>query len=136
MPLRSSNAPSAQTPAPSPSSNQGACGEPSTIDSTTMSRPLAAAPPKADILRGWIKTTKDAILVFEATRVGIVPRVTRRFHDLEKRSIIQSGAILVFTEEESGIKRWTDPFLWSASRMQGNFLVRELVGYRAILQPV
>lgn len=101
-----------------------------------MSRPLAAAPPKADILRGWIKTTKDAILVFEATRVGIVPRVTRRFHDLEKRSIIQSGAILVFTEEESGIKRWTDPFLWSASRMQGNFLVRDLVAVRAISQSV
>ncbi|KAI8983162.1 Gti1/Pac2 family-domain-containing protein [Trametes punicea] len=89
-----------------------------------MSCPLpASAPPKADILRGWIKTTKDAILVFEATRAGIVPRVTRRFHDLEKRSIIQSGAILVFTEEESGIKRWTDPYLWSASRMQGNFLM-------------
>ena len=85
---------------------------------------LAPTPPKPDILRGWIKTIKDAILVLEATRVGIVPRVTRRFHELEKRSIIQSGAILVFTEEESGIKRWTDPYLWSASRMQGNFLVR------------
>lgn len=87
------------------------------------SPPTAAAPPQPDILRGWIKTAKDALLVFEATRVGIVPRVTRRFHELEKRSIIQSGAILVFTEEESGIKRWTDPYLWSASRMQGNFLV-------------
>ncbi|TBU25640.1 Gti1/Pac2 family-domain-containing protein [Dichomitus squalens] len=63
------------------------------------------------------------MLVFEATRAGIVPRVTRRFHELEKREIIQSGAILVFTEEESGIKRWTDPYLWSASRMQGNFLM-------------
>lgn len=63
------------------------------------------------------------MLVFEATRVGIVPRVARRFHELEKRSIIRSGAIFVFTEEESGIKRWTDPYLWSASRMQGNFLV-------------
>lgn len=87
------------------------------------SPPTAAAPPQPEILRGWIKTAKDALLVFEATRVGIVPRVTRRFHELEKRSIIQSGAILVFTEEESGIKRWTDPYLWSASRMQGNFLV-------------
>ena len=67
------------------------------------------------------------MLVFEATRVGLVPRVTRRFHELEKRNIIQSGAIFVFTEEESGIKRWTDPYLWSASRMQGNFLVRVLV---------
>ncbi|TFK84170.1 hypothetical protein K466DRAFT_234386 [Polyporus arcularius HHB13444] len=85
--------------------------------------PPSATPPKPDILRGWIKTTRDAMLVFEATRVGIVPRVTRRFHELEKRSIIRSGAIFVFTEEESGIKRWTDPYLWSASRMQGNFLM-------------
>ncbi|RPD56291.1 hypothetical protein L226DRAFT_469157 [Lentinus tigrinus ALCF2SS1-7] len=80
-------------------------------------------PTKPEILRGWVKTTRDAMLVFEATRVGIVPRVTRRFHELEKRSIIRSGAIFVFTEEESGIKRWTDPYLWSASRMQGNFLM-------------
>ena len=84
---------------------------------------VTAAPPKTDILRGWIKTTRDALLVLQATRVGIVPRVTRRFHELEKRSIIQSGAVFVFTEEESGIKRWTDPYLWSASRMQGSFLV-------------
>ncbi len=63
------------------------------------------------------------MLVLEATRAGIVPRVTRRFHEVEKRNIIQSGAIFVFTEEESGIKRWTDPYLWTASRMQGCFLV-------------
>ena len=66
------------------------------------------------------------MLVLEATRAGVVPRVTRRFHEAEKRSIIQSGAIFVFTEEESGIKRWTDPHLWTASRMQGCFLVSGL----------
>lgn len=76
-----------------------------------------------NIFRGWLRTTKDALLVFEAGRKGIIPRVTRRFHDAEKRDIIKSGAILVFTEEESGIKRWTDPFLWSASRMLGNFMI-------------
>ena len=74
-------------------------------------------------MRGWIKTTTDALLVIEASRTGAVPRVRRRFHEIEKRQIITSGAILVFAEEESGIKRWTDPFLWSASRMQGHFLV-------------
>ena len=90
---------------------------------------------KADILRGWIKTTEDALIVLEATRAGLVPRVTRRFHELEKRAIITSGAILVFTEEESGIKRWTDPFLWSASRMQGHFLVSHLrAGYPVVLR--
>ena len=83
----------------------------------------AASEGEKPVLRGWIKTTADALLVFEGARVGAVPRVRRRFHELEKRALITSGAILVFAEEESGIKRWTDPFLWSASRMQGHFLV-------------
>jgi Gti1/Pac2 family transcription factor len=77
--------------------------------------------------KGWLRSTYDALLVFEAARRGIVPRVTRRFHDIEKRNEIQSGSVFVFTEEESGIKRWTDPFLWSASRMLGNFLVRHVL---------
>lgn len=78
--------------------------------------------PTANVFRGWIKTTEDALLVFEAARKGIVPRVTRRFHKLEKDSILTSGVVVVFTEEESGIKRWTDPYLWSASRVMGNFV--------------
>ncbi|KAI1787638.1 Gti1/Pac2 family-domain-containing protein [Ganoderma leucocontextum] len=104
--------------------NGGAQREPSGL--YPCRRPTAVhvhTPRKPDILRGWIKTAKDAMLVLEAARSGIVPRVTRRFHEAEKRSIIQSGAIFVFTEEESGIKRWTDPYLWTASRMQGCFLM-------------
>lgn len=34
-----------------------------------------------------------------------------------------SGAVFVFGEEESGMKRWTDGRLWSPSRISGNFLV-------------
>lgn len=75
------------------------------------------------VFYGWIDSTWDALLILEAARKGIVPRVTRRFHDLEKRNMIRSGAVIVFTEEESGIKRWTDPYVWSASRMLGNFMV-------------
>ena len=99
--------------------------QPASSESVSPSPSPQGSPPprKPDILRGWIKTARDAMLVLEATRAGIVPRVTRRFHEAEKRSIIQSGAIFVFTEEESGIKRWTDPYLWTASRMQGCFLV-------------
>lgn len=79
-----------------------------------------------NIFYGWIDTTWDALLILEAARRGIVPRVTRRFHDIEKRNMIRSGAVIVFTEEESSVKRWTDPYLWSASRMLGNFMVRGL----------
>lgn len=37
--------------------------------------------------------------------------------------MITSGSVFVFDEEESGIKRWTDGFFWSPSRILGNFLL-------------
>lgn len=72
---------------------------------------------------GWIKTTGDALLILEAARRGMIPRVTRRLVDSE-RKMISSGSVFVFDEDESGIKRWTDGFYWSPSRILGNFLVR------------
>jgi hypothetical protein len=40
-----------------------------------------------------------------------------------ERRMITSGSVFVFDEDESGIKRWTDGFFWSPSRILGNFLV-------------
>jgi Gti1/Pac2 family len=71
---------------------------------------------------GWIETTGDALLILEAARRGLIPRVTRRLVDSE-RKMITSGSVFVFDEDESGIKRWTDGFIWSPSRILGNFLV-------------
>ncbi|TFK22853.1 hypothetical protein FA15DRAFT_621866, partial [Coprinopsis marcescibilis] len=71
---------------------------------------------------GWIDTTGDALLILEAARRGLIPRVTRRLVDSE-RKMIASGSVFVFDEEESGIKRWTDGFFWSPSRILGNFLL-------------
>ncbi|KAF5355600.1 hypothetical protein D9757_012904 [Collybiopsis confluens] len=71
---------------------------------------------------GWIETTGDALLILEAARRGLIPRVTRRLVDSERR-MISSGSVFVFDEEESGIKRWTDGFFWSPSRILGNFLL-------------
>lgn len=71
---------------------------------------------------GWIDTTGDALLILEAARRGLIPRVTRRLVDSE-RKMITSGSVFVFDEEESGIKRWTDGFFWSPSRILGNFLL-------------
>ncbi|KAI6024209.1 Gti1/Pac2 family-domain-containing protein [Pisolithus marmoratus] len=56
---------------------------------------------------GWIETTGDALLILEAARRGLIPRVTRRLVDSE-RKMITSGSVFVFDEDESGIKRWTD----------------------------
>ena len=72
--------------------------------------------------QGWIETTGDALLIFEAARRGVIPRVTRRLVESE-RKMITSGSVFVFDEAESGIKRWTDGFFWSPSRILGNFLL-------------
>ncbi|KAH8105347.1 Gti1/Pac2 family-domain-containing protein [Cristinia sonorae] len=71
---------------------------------------------------GWIETTGDALLILEAARRGLIPRVTRRLVDSE-RKMITSGSVFVFDEDESGIRRWTDGFFWSPSRILGNFLL-------------
>ncbi|KAF7721894.1 hypothetical protein EC973_003962 [Apophysomyces ossiformis] len=75
---------------------------------------------------GFIETTADTLLIFEACRRGLLPKINRRLQDRERGSI-RSGTVFVFDEKESGIKRWTDGLVWSPSRILGNFLIyREL----------
>ncbi|GAA5866334.1 hypothetical protein JCM3774_006619 [Rhodotorula dairenensis] len=77
--------------------------------------------------RGFVETTLDALLVLEGCRRGFLPKITRRLQEFEKRALVVSGAVFVFHEEETGIKRWTDGLSWSPSRTLDNFLVyREL----------
>ena len=57
---------------------------------------------------GYVDTTADALRLIQAARCGLIPRITRRLNELERRSMIKSGAIFVFSVDESGIKRWTD----------------------------
>ncbi|KAK8845312.1 hypothetical protein IAR55_006025 [Kwoniella newhampshirensis] len=87
-----------------------------------MAAPSTPPPNLDPPFRGYIETTFDALLVFEAARRGMIPRVTRRLIERE-RGMVQSGAVFVFDEHESGIKRWTDGLVWSPSRILGNFLV-------------
>ena len=85
--------------------------------------PMPATPPTLDPpFKGYVETTFDALLVFQAARRGMIPRVTRRLIERE-RGMVQSGAVFVFDEQESGIKRWTDGLIWSPSRIIGNFFV-------------
>ncbi|KAF0421773.1 Gti1/Pac2 family-domain-containing protein [Gigaspora margarita] len=75
---------------------------------------------------GYIETTQDTLLLFEACRRGNLVKISRRLQEKE-RKIITSGSVFIFDERESGIKRWTDGLLWSPSRILGNFLIyREL----------
>lgn len=93
---------------------------PTSLDALLPHHP--SAPGLDPPFKGLIATTQDALLVFEAARRGMIPRVTRRLVESE-RGMIQSGAVFIFDENESGIKRWTDGYVWSPSRILGNFLV-------------
>jgi Gti1/Pac2 family transcription factor len=79
---------------------------------------------------GHVRTPADAIILFEACRLGSLPRVQRRLSEKERQSI-KSGSIFVWDEREAGMRRWTDGKSWSASRVSGSFLTyREMEGKR------
>ncbi|KAF4981892.1 hypothetical protein FZEAL_2361 [Fusarium zealandicum] len=79
---------------------------------------------------GYVRTPADAIRLFEACRLGVLPRVQRRLSEKERQSI-RSGSVFVWDEREAGMRRWTDGKSWSASRVSGSFLTyREMEGKR------
>lgn len=79
---------------------------------------------------GHVRTPADAIVLFEACRIGQLPRVQRRLSEKERQQI-KSGSVFVWDEREAGMRRWTDGKSWSASRVSGSFLTyREMEGKR------
>ncbi|KAK8036839.1 hypothetical protein PG994_015336 [Apiospora phragmitis] len=76
---------------------------------------------------GYINSTMDALILFEACLTSHISHVPRRPRDQERASLIRSGNVFIYQEHSSGIKRWTDGVPWSPSRLLGNFLLyREL----------
>ncbi|KAI7892471.1 Gti1/Pac2 family-domain-containing protein [Mucor mucedo] len=81
---------------------------------------------------GFVETTTDSLLLFEACHRGVLPKISRRLQERERGSV-KSGTVFIFDEKESGIKRWTDGLIWSPSRILGNFLIyRELGGRESL----
>ena len=72
---------------------------------------------------GYIDDEDDLALVFQGVFDGNLRCIERRPYEAEKVELVSSGNIFVFNEERSGIKRWTDGFSWSPSRISGKFLV-------------
>ncbi|RGP61503.1 gti1 pac2 family [Fusarium longipes] len=87
-------------------------------------------PPLQPTYTGFIESTYDALIIFEACLNGDLHHVARRPHDRERQELIKSGNVFIYEESCSGIKRWTDGVSWSPSRILGNFLV-----YRELKQP-
>ncbi|KAJ3301498.1 hypothetical protein HDV03_000713 [Kappamyces sp. JEL0829] len=68
---------------------------------------------------GQVSTTRDAVLLFEAVLLGLLPLATTR---TKTRQDVKSGECFVF-KEARGMKRWTDPLDWTPSKSQGEFFI-------------
>lgn len=71
---------------------------------------------------GILCTKRDALFLIEAAKQRLVPLVTQRFSSYERQTSIRAGAVFVWREQGSNIRRWTDGRKWSASRVSGVFL--------------
>ena len=81
---------------------------------------------------GYVATTNDALLIFEAARRNrILQKVYRCPRDRDQSRLIKSGNIFVFDEQESGIRRWVDGIAWFPPRILSNYLI-----YRELAQPL
>jgi hypothetical protein len=66
--------------------------------------------------------------IVEAALQGRLSHISRRPHDKERAEMLKSGTVLVYEENASGIRRWTDAVHWSPSRVMNNCLIyRQLV---------
>ncbi|KAF2654722.1 hypothetical protein K491DRAFT_459475 [Lophiostoma macrostomum CBS 122681] len=109
-------APHVQTATPPPTRQQVAGGS------------VKAQPAFKRTWHGFLDTTKDAMTIVEATLQGRLSHISRRPHDKERAEMLTSGTVLVYEENASGIKRWTDAVHWSPSRVMNNCLIyRQLV---------
>jgi hypothetical protein len=52
---------------------------------------------------GYIETPADALKLFEACRLGILPRIQRRLSESE-RQCIRPGSVFVWDEREAGLR--------------------------------
>ncbi|KAK7025141.1 Gti1/Pac2 family-domain-containing protein [Favolaschia claudopus] len=79
--------------------------------------------PSKSSFRGVVETTMDALRIILAARNGLIPV----FHSLSKAEVT-SGAVFVYSIEESGMEPSTDGLVWSVPRVVGNFLEYQEIG--------
>jgi hypothetical protein len=81
--------------------------------------------------KGYVSTTDDALILFEAVLKGVLAAIPRRPGKREWEELIKSGHIVVYEEEKAGIKRWNDHLAWSVSSPVGDFTL-----YRQVKEPL
>lgn len=77
---------------------------------------------QTETYHGHVQTAADAIKLFEACHLGLLPYIQRRL-SLQERQSITSGSVFVWDEVQSNMKRWTDGKSWTDSRILGEFLI-------------
>ena len=70
---------------------------------------------------GRIDEVQDALLLFEALRLGHIVGYKQRLTDLQRRAI-SVGDIFLWVETPT-LRRWTDGRKWTQSRVVGAFLI-------------
>ncbi|KAF2273179.1 uncharacterized protein EI97DRAFT_162968 [Westerdykella ornata] len=103
----------AQTPTPPPARQH----------SQVSGSLIKAQPAFKPTWHGFLDTTRDAMTIVEAALQGRLNHISRRPHDKERAEMLTSGTVLVYEENASGIKRWTDAVHWSPSRVMNNCLI-------------
>jgi len=56
-----------------------------------------------------LRDAHDAHVIFEAVRQGFLSPIVRRLNEMERGTLVRSGAVFVWfeTEDDTGLKRWT-----------------------------
>ncbi|KAF7974646.1 hypothetical protein HWV62_11520 [Athelia sp. TMB] len=103
------------------------------LASTTFHREESSGTPRPFF--GLVGDTLDAFRLVLATEKGLVPRIIQRSKQSDRVHMIASGSVIIFSVQESGMKRWRDGLLWSPSRIEGNFLIyKEMDTYSRVNQ--
>ncbi|KAI9291152.1 hypothetical protein K502DRAFT_276131, partial [Neoconidiobolus thromboides FSU 785] len=71
---------------------------------------------------GYVKDVSEALILFEASRLGMIPLITTRLSETT-RTYIRPGSIFVWEIGVGGMKRWTDGHTWSPSRYNNYFFI-------------
>lgn len=79
---------------------------------------------QATYQRLHVRDAHDAHVIFEAVRQGFLMPIVRRLNERERATLVYPGAIFVWfeSEDDNGLKRWTDGRIWGQSRMREPYL--------------
>ena len=77
---------------------------------------------------GDINTSQDAIKLFEACRLGLLPQTQHRL-SLSERRRIRPDSVFVWNDRNGHLRRWTDSRAWGPCRIDGRFVsYQEMAG--------